>query len=625
MTSRVQKSLKAKLFLIFFMLGLSVILLVGVISYQSKKDALKHQTEKSLSIIASELADKVDRYLNDKLEDTRAIALHYSLYGLKTTTSSQNAILSKYLKIYPYFDHISVINIEDIKKPEKPTYSNSWYLPALSGQVTSSDMYVSPITDKPTMSFAAPVYDKSGNIVSVLTTNLKLEYLWEIIDAVQRENMASGHSGYAFLVNRHGMLIGHPNREKILKDTRSLMPPAMKKMVGEMTSGKTGTAYYTSRTTGIKKLAGFAPLRGFGDYLGHGWSVGVNENYSELIEPMNRLLKMYFLLFLGVSLVALVVSGYLAEYIVRPVNTLRDGASKIGAGNFDMRIPRIHEDEIGELANSFNSMADALQERDRKINEYMESLKDANRELERTNDELVRLEKEKTDFNAMITHDIKSPLSTILTYAEMIQDGSLSGQEEIEKAMSSVYASGKKILTLVDNFLISAAVDAGKLKLNLQPLDINNLVEDSMKFFIPQAERRNVIISLVKEADLPHVMGDKVQLDRVICNILGNALKYIPSGASVAVSTRSAGDSVEIDISDTGGGIPEKDVDTMFQKFRRSSTTGKIDGMGLGLYISKAVAEAHGGSITLKSRLGEGTTFTVRIPAITKSSGNAAL
>ncbi len=625
MTSRVQKSLKAKLFLIFFILGLSVILLVGVISYQSKKDALKRQAEKSLSIMASELADKVDRYLNDKLEDTRAIALHYSLYGLKTTTSSQNAILSKYLKIYPYFDHISVINVEDIKKPEKPTYSNSWYLPALSGQVTSSDMYISPITDKPTMAFAAPVYDKAGNIVSVLTTNLKLEYLWEIIDAVQRENMASGHSGYAFLVNRNGILIGYPDRSKILHGNRLPKPPDMAKMLREMTSKKTGTAYYTSRTTGVKKLAGFAPLIGFGDYHGHGWSVGVNENYSELLEPMNHLLKMYFVLFLVVSLVALVVSRYLAEYIVRPVNHLREGASKIGAGNFDLRIPRMHEDEIGELANSFNSMADALQERDRKINEYMESLKNANRELERTNDELVRLEKEKTDFNAMITHDIKSPLSTILAYAEMIQDGSLSRQEEIEKAMSSVYTSGKKILTLVDNFLISAAIEAGKLKLNLQPLDINNLVEDSMGAFIPQAERRNVTISLVKETALPHITGDKVQLDRVICNILGNALKYIPPGASVTVTTRLALDSVEIDISDTGGGIPEKDVDTMFQKFRRSSATGKIDGMGLGLYISKAVAEAHGGSVSLKSKLGEGATFTVRIPVITKSGGNHTL
>ncbi len=624
MASRVQKSLKAKLFLIFFTLGLSVILLVGFISYQSKKNALKHQSEKSLSIIASELADKVDRYLNDKLEDTRAIALHYSLYGLKTTTSSQNAILSEYLRIYPYFDHISVINIEDIKKPEKPTYSNSWYLPALSGQITSSDMYISPITDKPTMAFAAPVYDKAGNIVSVLTTNLKLSYLWEIIDAVQKENMASGHSGYAFLINRRGMLIGHPDRSKILNNHRPPRPPDMDKMIREMTSGMTGTAYYTTRTTGIKKLAGFAPLRGFGNYHGHGWSVGVNENYSELIEPMNRLLKMYFLLFLGVSLVALVVSGYLAEYIVRPVNTLREGASKIGAGNFDMRISRMHEDEIGELANSFNSMADALQERDRKINEYMGSLKDANRELERTNDELVRLEREKTDFNAMITHDIKSPLSTILTYAEMIQDGSLSGQEEIEKAMSSVYASGKKILTLVDNFLISAAIEAGKLKLNLQPLDINNLVEDSMKFFLAQAERRNVSIFLAKGPGLLHVMGDKVQLDRVICNILGNALKYIPSGASVTITTRMALGSVEIDISDTGKGIPEKDVETMFQKFRRSSETGKIDGMGLGLYIAKAVTEAHGGDVSLKSRLGEGATFTVRIPAIDHSGGSAA-
>ncbi len=624
MLNGVQKSLKAKLFLIFFTLGLSVILLAGVISYQSKKNALKRQAEKSLSIMASELADKIDRYLNDKLEDTRAIALHYSLYGLKTTTSSQNAILSKYLKIYPYFDHISVINLEDIKKPEKPTYSNSWYLPALSGQITSSDMYISPITDKPTMSFAAPVYDKEGNIVSVLTTNLKLEYLWEIIDAVQRENRASGHNGYAFLVNRKGILIGHPDRSKILNTHRPPRPADMNKMIEEMTSGKTGTAYYTTRTTGTKKLAGFAPLIGFGDYHGHGWSVGVNEYYSELLEPMNRLLKMYFLLFILVSLVALAISGYLAEYIVRPVNNLRDGASKIGAGNFALRIPRMHDDEIGELANSFNSMADALQERDNRINEYMESIKDANRELERTNNELVRLEKEKTDFNAMITHDIKSPLSTILTYAEMIQDGSLSGQEEIEKAMSSVYASGKKILTLVDNFLVSAAIEAGKLKLNLQPLDINDLVEDSMRFFIPQAERRSVTISFVKGAGLQHVMGDKVQLDRVICNILGNALKYIPSGASVTVTTHSANDAVKIDISDTGNGIPEKDVDTMFQKFRRSSATGKIDGMGLGLYISKAVTEAHGGSISLKSRLGEGTTFTISIPAI-HPGGNPAL
>ncbi len=617
----VRMSLKTKIFLIFFVMDLAVILLLGFVSYQSKKDALKRQTENSLSIMASELADKVDRYLEDKYEDTRAIALHYSLHGLKTTTSSQNAILSEYMKIYPYYDHMSVINVEDIRKPGGKSYSNSWFLPALNGQVTSSDMYISPLTDKPTMSFAAPVYDQQGRLVSIITANLKLENIWEILDAVAKENKASGHTGYAFLLNREGLLIAHPKDE--LLQPQPHMPPDMKKMVHDMTSGKRGTAYYSSRK-GVQKLAGFAPLKGFGDYKGHGWSVGVNENYSELQDPMNRLLKIYFMLFIITAFGAFVISRYLAGYIVKPVNELRDGAAKIGAGDFALRIPHKHEDEIGELANSFNSMANALQERDVKINEYNDYLKDANYQLERTNDELVRLEKEKADFNAMITHDIKSPLSTILTYAEMIGDGTLSGEDELHKAMTSVYASGKKILTLVDNYLVSSAIDAGKLKLNVQPVSINELIEDSMTFFIPQAERKNVKISFLKGTGLPRIMADKVQLDRVMGNILGNALKYIPSGSSVTVSTKAAEDGIEIVISDTGKGIPEKDVDTMFQKFRRSSATGKIEGMGLGLYIAKAVTEAHGGSISLTSRVGEGTTFTVRLPAMTRLSGPAS-
>jgi signal transduction histidine kinase len=624
MQVNIRTSLKTKLFLIFFVMDLSVILLLGFISYQSKKDALRRQTENSLSIIASELADKVDRYLADKYEDTRALALHYSLHGLKTTTSSQNAILAEYLKIYPYYEHISVINVEDIRKPRKTggkNYSNTWYLPALNGQVTSSDMYISPLTDKPTMSFAAPVYDTQGKLVSIITTNLKLEYIWDMLDAVAKENKASGRTGYAFLLNRDGLLIAHP-RDEILRP-RPPLPPGIKKLVQAMTSGKSGTAYYSSRR-GVKKVAGFAPLKGFGDYKGHGWSVGVNENYSDLQEPMNRLLKIYFMLFVITAFAAFVISRYLAEYVVKPVSELREGAAKIGAGNFRFRIPHIHEDEIGELANSFNSMANALEERDRKINEYNDYLKDANYELERTNNELVRLEKEKADFNAMITHDIKSPLSTILTYAEMIGDGALSGEEELKKAMSSVYASGKKILTLVDNYLVSSAIDAGKLKLNVQPVSVNELIEDSMTFFVPQAERKNVKISFQKGTGLPRIMADKVQLDRVIGNILGNALKYIPSGSSITVSTKAAEDGIEIAVSDTGKGIPEKDVDTMFQKFRRSSATGKIEGMGLGLYIAKAVTEAHGGSISLASRVGEGTTFIVRLPAMARLTGPAS-
>ena len=126
-----RKSLKAKLFLIFFSLNLSVILLVGFISYQSKRGALKGQVENSLSIMSTELADKVDRFLGQRLADTRAIALHYSLHGLKTTTSGQNRILAQYLRIYPYYEHISLINISDVRVPTpsdiaRAGYGRSW-------------------------------------------------------------------------------------------------------------------------------------------------------------------------------------------------------------------------------------------------------------------------------------------------------------------------------------------------------------------------------------------------------------------------------------------------------------------------------------------------------------------
>ena len=158
------------------------------------------------------------------------------------------------------------------------------------------------------MSFAAPVYDKQGRLVSIITANLKLENIWEIVDAVAKENKASGRTGYAFLLNKDGLPIDHPGDE-ILRPSPP-MPPDMKKMVHEMISGKRGTAYYTSRR-GARKVVGFAPLKGLG--LQGAWLVrGVNENYSELQEPMNRLLKIYFVLFIITAFGAFVISRSLA-------------------------------------------------------------------------------------------------------------------------------------------------------------------------------------------------------------------------------------------------------------------------------------------------------------------------
>ncbi|HLB25319.1 MAG TPA: sensor histidine kinase [Nitrospirota bacterium] len=627
-----RKSLKAKLFLIFFSLNLSVILLVGFISYQSKRGALKGQVENSLSIMSTELADKVDRFLGQRLADTRAIALHYSLHGLKTTTSGQNRILAQYLRIYPYYEHISLINISDVRVPTpsdiaRADYGRNWYLPALEGRSVSSDMYVSTLTDRPTMSFAAPVRDHRGRVVSVVTTNLNLDYLWDLVDQVRKENEKGGLTGYAFLVNRDGLYIAHPAKEKVLTENPAKKDEAMRAMIREMTGGRSGTASYTYE--GMMKVAAYAPCKGYGDYGGHGWSLAITKNYSEIFSPVKDLLRIYLALFFLTSLAAFFVAQQLTNYLVRPILALKDGVSKISSGNFSSKIRIKSHDEIGELAQSFNVMAETLEARDSQIKEYTWSLTRINRELAlkqdelaranqfltKTNEELVRLEKEKAEFNAMITHDIKSPLSTVITYAEMILDGTISGEDELKTALNSIHASGHKIFSLVDNFLVSSAIEAGKLRLNLHPLDVNELIDDELPFFMPLADKKKISISFNPGQGLPKVSADRVQLDRAITNIVNNALKYAPPMSEVGITTARDGDMVSISISDNGKGIPENEVDSIFKKYSRSKQTGKIDGLGLGLYISKAITEAHGGRIGVLSKPGEGCTFTISLPA----------
>lgn len=633
METNKRSSLKTKIFLVLLISNLSVILIVGLISYFSKRNALKEQVENSLSIMSEELSDKVDRYLDQRLADTRAIALHYSLHAVKSTTSNQNRILAQYLRIYPYYDHISIINTEDIKVPSRKEQAADkkalWYLPAMQGRITSSDMYISPLTDEPTMSFAAPITDENGRVVSIITTNLRLDSLWEIVDHVHAENVKKNMSSYAFIVNRSGYIIAHPKKEKILKENplRDGKDARLRATVFRMADGRAGTASY--KYEGVSKVAAYAPCTGYGQYKGHGWSVGVTEPYSELLAPMKRLLAIYIFMFFLIFLATLYASSRLAVYLVKPILALKEAASRVGAGNFSLRIEGDTEDEIGDLAVSFNKMAETLEARDNQIKEYTRTLTRINRELgakqeelslanqhlKVTNEELVKLEKQKDEFMAMITHDIKSPLSTVISYAEMIMDGTITlGGDESRKAVSSIHASGYKILSLVDNYLVSAAIDAQKLSISKQPLDLNSFVEEEIPFFEPQLDKKKIQFVFNKTATIPRVMADKIQLDRAFSNIMSNALKFTPPNSGITVSTLLFEKEAAIAVSDTGGGISEDEIDGLFNKYRRSKNTAKIEGMGLGLFISRAIAEAHGGRLTAESRLGEGSTFTIYLP-----------
>jgi signal transduction histidine kinase len=345
--------------------------------------------------------------------------------------------------------------------------------------------------------------------------------------------------------------------------------------------------------------------------------------------PFSPLFKGYLIVTLIATVLALIVSTVISNFLVRPILSLKEGASRIGSGDFSYRIQPETTDELGDLATSFNYMAETLQERDRQINQYTQTLTDINDELKhkqddlgranevliKTNDELKKLERQKAEFTAMITHDIKSPLSTILTYSDMILSGTIPITEiDINKTMRNIFTSGHKILNLVENYLISSAIEAGRLHMNMSALNLPTFITEESEHFRPQFDKKGIDFSIISESDTPLVQADKMQLDRAFSNIITNAIKFTPVGGSIKVSTGLDGERVYVRIADTGKGISEDNIERIFGKYRRAEEAASVEGIGLGLFISNTIVEAHGGELTVSSTPGEGSVFTMYLP-----------
>jgi len=218
----------------------------------------------------------------------------------------------------------------------------------------------------------------------------------------------------------------------------------------------------------------------------------------------------------------------------------------------------------------------------------------------------------RADFLSMLIHDIKAPLTVILGYAELLGDGPGS-LEMLDETLPRIRESGELIHGLVCNFLDLSRIEAGRLRLDPRPLDFDDLIREAVEQYTPRASRKNITLDYAPGGLAPFP-ADALQLDRVIANLLGNAIKYTPAGGAVTVATALRGGKAALIVKDTGPGIPAELLPHLFQKYRRARESRRVEGTGLGLFIAKTIAEAHGGSIEVDTVPGAGSTFTVRLP-----------
>jgi PAS domain S-box-containing protein len=250
----------------------------------------------------------------------------------------------------------------------------------------------------------------------------------------------------------------------------------------------------------------------------------------------------------------------------------------------------------------------------------------AQKALAEQNERLRELDRLKDEFIALVSHELRTPLTSIHGYLELILDGGAGDlSEDQERFLTVVERNSKRLMQLVGDLLFMAQVEAGKLALDFEEVQLRELVGECLEAARPIADDRG--IELVAEVEeTPSMLGDRSRLSQVLDNLISNALKFTPRSGRVSVRVSMAGDDVVVEVEDTGVGIPADEQERLFERFFRSSKASEqaIPGTGLGLTIAKAIVERHEGSIAIESTEGVGTTARVQLPVRTVAEEVAA-
>jgi len=324
---------------------------------------------------------------------------------------------------------------------------------------------------------------------------------------------------------------------------------------------------------------------------------------------------------MAVTLISVVLLSGLFVWIVvhNPLRELEAGTERIAKGDLGYQIPVRSNDEVGDVAQSFNDMSSRLQVAQAEIKAWAHTLEerveDKTRELKQAHQRMLQVEKMATigKMAAVVAHEINNPLSGILTYSRLIkrwiQNNAASAprNQEMQGSLDLIAGESKRCGELVKNLLSFSRVSP----MNLEWCDLNQVIDRCIQLVDHKMEMAGIQANLELGADLPMAHCDPAQIEQVVLAMVINAIDAMPQGGNLWISTRLNGPGIELVIRDDGIGIPEEHMAHIFEPFY---TTKESGGSGLGLAISQNIVERHGGRIDMDSVVGKGTTFKITLP-----------
>ncbi len=299
------------------------------------------------------------------------------------------------------------------------------------------------------------------------------------------------------------------------------------------------------------------------------------------------------LLFGGLLVLALavfVLSRWTASTLTRSLSPLMEGTRALAGGNMGYRVDASHVSlaEVSALATSFNQMADRVQQS----------------------------QQAQRDFVANVSHDLKTPLTSIQGYSQALIDGTARTPDAQQRAALVINQEAQRLTHLVEEVIDLARLESGQLHLHLETIDANELGAETVEGFLPLAEAAEVTLTWSPLPSPLPITVDGARLRRALANLLDNALKHTPPGGAVTLAATAVdgGRQVQYTVTDSGPGIPPEELERIWERFYRGdrARTGR-SGSGLGLAIVKEIVEAHGGTVGVESVVGQGSRFWVRV------------
>lgn len=558
-------------------LGLGIISLLGIAETHKKNvSELEQQTLIRSADMTSTFFTNVIDTLSTNFDTLDDASLSVA------TTSWQQMYAEKFVNDNKAFLEVSFINLQGkevakyskINNTTNPLYLSELPLfqKALRGEIAISEVHTT--LNGQAVTIAVPSL-LNGKVFNVVMAEVSLSPL-----ITSLEKIRVGKTGYVLLFDTLGTFIGSKDVTNSSHLSFFSWSRLQRVLQGESFNALLPDDRYQSLISSVPVVSSAKRIPKINWALFVEWPIVESDAIIENFR--NTVLGTIFVSII----IVLLVASLLANHLVRPIRLLQEATTEIEKGNFDKQVSIATNNELEELADSFNGMALGLK----------------------------RLEELKNEFVYVAAHELRAPVTAIKGYLELVFDGDAGTlTPEMEHLLSPVRKANNRLVNLVNDLLQVARSEAGKLEIVISPSEITKEIVAILEEIKPLALKRNMTIHYTPQENLPLVAINTGSFKEVIMNFASNAVKYGNDNGTITVSHSVEGDLVSTSIADNGRGMSEEDQKHLFEKFFRASDVKKtsIEGTGLGLFITKEIVEKMDGTLAVVSELGKGTTFTV--------------